>query len=65
MMGKMPSAEMVVSTGVDFEVPSWEPTCELRGSHPQGFQFIATPDERSSLVSDTSVVEDQNLERRS
>jgi len=37
---------------------------ELCGRNSEGFQFFATPDEWSGIVTDTSVVEDQDLEWR-
>ena len=63
MIAKMPSAEMVVSVGVYHE----KTTCtrELSRSSPERFQLFATSDERSSVVANTSVIEDQDLQWRS
>ena len=63
MIAKMPSAEMVVSVGMYYE--NMTCTRELRRSSPERFQLFTTSDERSSVVANTSVIEDQDLQWRS
>lgn len=62
---KIPSAKAVVSADADRSRLNRNRTRELGRSNPKGFQISATPDERSGIVTDTSVVEDQDLEWRS
>lgn len=61
---KMPSAEMAVSAELGHDELNCKRTGELGRSDFEGFQFLATPDIWSSIIADTGVVEDQDLERR-
>jgi len=61
-MAKIPSAEGIVSAEIDREGSNRDRTGELGRSDSEGFQFFAAPDERSSIIVDTGVVEDQDLE---
>ena len=55
---------MSVSPGVSLDGSNCNPTGELGRSNFEGFQFFATPDERSGIVANPGVVENQDLERR-
>jgi hypothetical protein len=61
---KIPSAGMVVSADIDYDGLNRDRTGEFGRSNSEGFQFLTTPDERSGVVADTSVVEDKDLEWR-
>ena len=61
---KMPSAEMVVRAELGHDKLNCDRTGELSRSNFEGFQLLATPNVWSSVIADTGVVEDQDLERR-
>lgn len=64
-MAKIPSAEMAVNTDADRNKMNCNRTGELGRSNSKCFQFLATPNKWSGIVPNTSVVEDEGLERRS